>query len=173
MTTVDIPVVDEPYALARIDALVAEHGLPQPKSIRYNPDWTNGDAELKRICPDVDPAVLHVTCVARTQVAAWATVLGVATRTEHTIHEYADDGYRWCAVWAEMTQVRGWLPGVKLSVVHTEDRWIDAPGKRATRLAETEAAIAECGGDDPDGTEQLIAQREIWEEFARQLAVSR
>lgn len=35
-------------------------------------------------------------------------------------------------------------------------------------LAEVEAAIAECGGSDPQNAEQLIAQRDIWEGYARQ-----
>ena len=52
-------------------------------------------------------------------------MLGVRSETTHTIHEY-DDG-RWCAVWSEIVQVCGWLPGVKLRVSHTEDRWINAP----------------------------------------------
>jgi len=125
MTTVDIPVVDETTARGRLDALMFENGLPAYKHVWYRPDWTDGDANLRQLCPHVDPAVLHVTLNARADVATWGRALFAGAKTEHTIHEY-DDG-RWCAVWSEVIRVPGWLPGVKLSVAYSEDRWIDAP----------------------------------------------
>jgi len=123
MTTVDIPVVDEAYARDRLDALMAEHGLPTPENVHVS----HHDAELLQLCPYLDPAVLHVRVVERGEVARWAAVLGVRVETQHTIHEYPDAGFRWCAVWRVAAVVPGWLPDVKLSVTHSEDRWIDPP----------------------------------------------
>ncbi len=115
------PVVDEAHAHARLDALIAEHGLPEPENVHLQ----HHDAEHLRICVGIDPAVLHVRVTERAEVAQWAAVLGVQAETQHTIHEYADG--RWCAVWRVAATFSGWLPGVKLSVTHSEDRWIDAP----------------------------------------------
>lgn len=121
MTTVDIPVVDEAHARARIDALVCEHALPQPAAVHVQ----HYDADFLRLCPGIDPVVVHVRVNARIDVVQWAAALGVRAETQHTIHEY--EGRRWCAVWTEQAQVPGWLPGIQLSVYHPEDRWIDAP----------------------------------------------
>jgi hypothetical protein len=114
-------VVDETHALARLDALSCEHGLPRP--VRA---WLqHHDAEHLTICRGIDPAVLHARLAERGDVARWAAVLGARAATEHRIYEYEDG--RWCVVWTEVVRVPGWLPGVMLSVVHNEDRWIDRP----------------------------------------------
>ena len=113
--------VDEAHARARLEAFVAEHMLPVPTAVHVQ----RHDADFLRICRGVDPAVLHVRCAERAHVSLWAAVLGVEAETRHTIHEY-DDG-RWCAVWSETADMRGWLPGVKLRVQHSEDRWVDPP----------------------------------------------
>lgn len=113
-------VTDEAQALAALDELCREHELP-----RYVRAW------LQILHPDhvkmcrVDPTVFHVWLFDRGDIPAWAVALNNEAKTEHTIHEYEDG--RWCAVWTEVILVQGWLPGVRLSVAHTEDRWIERP----------------------------------------------
>lgn len=119
---VDIPVIDEATVMARLDALVAKHGLPET-SRHFNPSLWAGDEFMLEYYGVL--RIMTVRVPVRADVARWAAVLGVEPRTEHTIHEY-DDG-RWCAVWRESVSVERWLGDVRLSVVHSEDRWIDRP----------------------------------------------
>jgi hypothetical protein len=115
--------MDEAHARARLDALIAEHGLPEPERT-----WlSEHDADFLRVCPSVDPTTVQVRLCQRSDLTAWAQALAVPVEISHHIHEYEDQDRRWCAVWSEVVVKRGWLPGVKLRVHHTEDRWIDAP----------------------------------------------
>jgi len=125
MTTVDIPVVDEAYALARLDALMFEYGLPAYKHVWYRPDWTNGDANLRQLCPPTSTPPCCTSHSTPAPTSPCGDAFSSPGPRPSTIHEY-DDG-RWCAVWSEVIRVPGWLPGVKLSVAYSEDRWIDAP----------------------------------------------
>jgi hypothetical protein len=114
--------MDQAYALARLDALVAEHGL---STVRTH--WQEHSADFLSLCPGTDPLTLHVHLAARADVTKWAAVLGVEPKTYQTIYEYEDQDGRWCAVWRETARLARWMPGIELSASHSEDRWIDRP----------------------------------------------
>jgi hypothetical protein len=108
------PVLDEAHAHHRLDALIAEHNLPIVYAHweEYEPDFL----ALVRC----DPFVLHVRVPARGDVATWAALLGGRAKAEHRISDHGD---QWCVTWTQAVRV-AWLPGVLISVTHSEQRWV-------------------------------------------------
>jgi len=111
------PVVDEAFANARLDALIAEHNLPRPQ-LRYLYDRrTDGG-------PPIFGNALIVV-LTRADAIRWFAMLGLTAKTTHDVFEF-DDG-RWCVSWRDTVEIGAWLPGLRLVVKGSEDRWIDPP----------------------------------------------
>ena len=127
-TTLPAPTDMETTARGRVAALAAEHGLPEPVRVHFNPDLWVG-YENRRVAAlaalGYDKGFIAVYLRARPDVARWAAVLGAQTKTEHEIFEY-DDGC-WLARWIERFSIAGWLPDIELTVRHHDERWIDPP----------------------------------------------
>jgi hypothetical protein len=113
----DPPVLDEAFANARLDALIAEHNLPRPQ-LRY---WYDRRADGR---PPIFGNALIVV-LARADATRWFAMLGLTPKTTHEILEF-DDG-RWCACWRDIAEIDAWLPGLRLTVKGSEDRWIHSP----------------------------------------------
>lgn len=105
----------EAQARAALDALIATHGLPAPKWVRWLPN---------------SPA-LSVRVEILADLRAYAGLIPAPIEEEHYIGEAATDPRRWWVSWTRRIRAADWLPGVALRVWHAESRYADPPNRLA------------------------------------------
>lgn len=112
------PPITEQFANDRLDALIAEHGLPSPT----DRIWTDYGAQYKSLAGEL---AMFVYTATEADVERWAEVLGVkATFTFAGSDSRTRPGW-WLVTRKCTAEVRGWLPRLELVVIRTETRSVE------------------------------------------------